>query len=158
MNPKFYLLILFLHSIITYGILGDIQSGFKKVYKDVSGAVSSGVKGAISIGGGIAKGVAKTGENIFIGNFINYLADPIINYISQGILDFTRVAKETLGDIFGILIGVPLGFINFISGFLAKLGIIGIPAEAAIIGIMIVVIIGIGLGIIKLVQILGDIL
>ena len=155
MNPQIYLI---LQSIIIFGILGSIENGFSTVYHDITHAVSSGVKGAESIGGGIAKGVVQTAENTFFGNFINYVVDPIFSDFAKGVLDYTRYLKEGIGDIFGVIIGVPLGLIKYIGSFLGKLGIIGLPAEMIIIGIGIVATVSIGLGIIKLVQAIGEIL
>ena len=156
MNPQIYLIIL--SSIIYWGIFGSIENGFSTVYHDITHAVSSGVKGAEGIGGGIAKGIAKTAENTFFGSFINYVIDPIFTDFANGLLDYSRYMKEGLGDIFGAIIGVPLGVIKYIGSFLGKLGIIGLPAEMIIIGIGIVATVSIGLGIIKLVQAIGEVL
>ena len=160
MNPLIFLIIfhsIFSHS-INYNILGSIESGFSTVYHDITNAVSSGVKGAISWGSGIAKGLIQSAQNVFIGSFISYIVAPVVKYFSNGLLDLIRYIKESMGDIFGILIGVPLGLIQYITGFLNSLGIFGLPVIMAITGIFIVVIVAICLGIIKLVQTLGELL
>lgn len=154
MNP----IILFLSSIIIFGFLGTLSAGFSTVYHDVVNAVSSGIKSAVSFGTGIAKGLAQTAQNIFIGSFINYIVTPIVTYGSNGILDLIRYMKGGIGDIFGVLIGIPLGLINYITGYLNALGIFGLPVVMVITGIFIVVLTAMGLGIIKLVQALGELL
>ena len=141
-----------------FGQLGtDISNAFHTAYNDVATFESNTVKKEKSI-------LHKSGyevesvEEKFFGTFVSYVIDPVFGFFDNIIIDTTNDILSGVGDVTGIFIGIPQGFINYFTTELNGFGIFGLPVTMLIIGIGIVIIVGVGLFVVKLAQYLMDVL
>lgn len=141
-----------------FGQLGqDISNAFHTAYNDVAKFESGVVTKEKNI-------LRKSGthfeslEQIFFGNFVSYVIDPVFNFFDGVIQDFTNDIISVASDIVGIFIGIPQGFIDYFTSSLNGLGLFGLPVTMLIIGIGIVIIVAVGMFVVKLAQYLMDVL
>ena len=141
-----------------FGQLGsDISNAFHTAYNDVASFESSTIKKEKSILNKTGTNIESVGEKFF-GSFVSYILDPVMNFFDDIIIDASNDMVSAAGDVVGIFIGIPQGFINYFTSSLNGLGIFGFPVTMLIIGIGIVIIVAVGLFIVKLAQYLMDVL
>ena len=156
---EIYLILVYVFGL--FGFLGqlgtDISNAIHAAYNDVANFESSTLKKENSI-------LHKSGTEVesveekFFGNFVSYVIDPVFGFFDNIIIDITNDIISGIGDVTGIFIGIPQGFINYFTTELHGIGIVGLPVTMLIIGIGIVIIVAVGLFVVKLAQYLMDVL
>ena len=126
-----------------------MHTAYNNIYHFANAIANPGITGAKLI---------ISGTQSFFGSFVGDVVDPVFNFIDQAIITVTQDLLATVATVMSWVLGIPEGFIVFFQHSLGGLGILGFPATMIIIGIGIVIIVGLGLFIVKVIQYLIEVL
>ena len=126
-----------------------MHTAYNDIYHFANAIANPGITGAKLI---------ISGTQSFFGSFVGDVVDPVFNFIDQTVITVTQDLLATIATVMSWVIGIPEGFIVFFQHSLGGLGILGFPATMIIIGIGIVIIVGLGLFIVKVIQYLIEVL